>query len=77
MDKKLKNTSAARSPSYIRATTGEGELVQISVRIPVADKLKFEAAQAKLRKNGMNMALRDVIRDALSFATNYVDEQYG
>lgn len=79
MKKKLKNsaTNTDSEPCYVKAYDGALETVQISARIPIELKQKFEGAQEILRRYGKDMQLNDVMRNALQDAVSHVEERYG
>ena len=76
--KPSQNTSnqKGKPPRFIKPKVPEGDLVQISLRIPSAEKARFEAAQQVLRANGWDMDLTKVIRCALADAAAYVEEAH-
>ena len=72
MNKKSKPINRPNLPAYVRQYESDAELAQVSVRIPLSEKKRFDDAQARLRETGMDMPLTDVIRDALRGAANFV-----
>ena len=64
------------APSFIKSCEPDGESAQVSVRIPLTEKTRFESAQHILRENGLGMLLTDVVRTALSEASDFVEATY-
>lgn len=73
MSSKKTSIQRGKIPSYIKTREPDGDLVQISVRIPTSEKNRFESAQQILRANGFDMDLTRVIRCALADAADYVE----
>lgn len=74
---KLSNRKELPLPEYIRLASDDGEQAQISVRIPAGMKQQFEIAQETLLRHGRQMALADVVRDAIQRATEIVQHRFG
>lgn len=75
-DKDKLASKSGGEPAFIRPLEGDGEQVQVSFRIGVLEKARFEAAQATLRNHGKDMQIADVLRTALRDAANYVEQRY-
>lgn len=63
-------------PGYIRKREKDGESVQLTCRIPIAEKKRFDEASALLREHKEDMQLVDVVRAALDEAATYVERHY-
>lgn len=63
-------------PGFIRPKDGDGGSVQITVRIPVSEKSRLEAAQELLQQQNLEMSITDIVRNALRDACQYVEQTY-
>lgn len=63
-------------PTYIRQRETDSSSIQITCRIPAAEKKRFDEAAALLRDHGEDMLLVDIVRAALDEAATYVERHY-
>ena len=68
--------SIASKPTFIHPLEIDGDQVQVSFRLAASEKIRFEAAQATLRKHDLDMSLVDVLRAAIRDVTCYVEQAY-
>lgn len=63
-------------PTYIRQRETDSSSIQITCRIPAAEKKRFDDAVALLREHKEDMQLVDIVRAALDEAATYVERHY-
>lgn len=74
--KGFKGARSAMLPGFIHESQRAAKQTQISVRIPLELRARFDQAQATLREHGYDMQLADLVRIAIQDACDLVSERY-
>lgn len=74
--KSKRASNIASQPTFIHRLEMDANQVQVSFRLAASEKMRFEAAQASLRSNDLDMSLADVLRAAIRDVTSYVEQTY-